>query len=330
MPYAREDRVLNFSRFDIDGAQNLSAEDLDAFIFTERGVYRPGDEIHAGLVVKQRNWSGQLAGLPIETEVLDARDLPVRTKKVTLPETGFLELSYQTSNDSPTGAYQINAYLIKNNKRSTLLGSTVANVKEFLPDRMKIETRLSQETAHGWIRPKQMRASILLANLYGTPATDRRITAKLDLSPAGFNFPEFRDFIFCDPTFEEKKERRPQSVELGDKKTDNDHPEKRVGFGFAIRDWRKSGRRLELHCNKQTARARFHRGRSAAQAHCGRKCHAQSHRPGICLRAVASRQRKLRLPFGAERAARAFGETRHFGEWFALRAPYLRTRQLRD
>ena len=81
IPYAREDRVLNFSRFDIDGAQNLSAEDLDAFIFTERGVYRPGDEIHAGLVVKQRNWSGQLAGLPVETEVLDARGLPGQTKK---------------------------------------------------------------------------------------------------------------------------------------------------------------------------------------------------------------------------------------------------------
>ena len=222
IPYAREDRILNFSRFDIGGAQNLSAEDLDAFIFTERGVYRPGDEIHAGLVVKQRNWSGQLAGLPIETEVLDARDLPVQTKKITVPETGFVELGYQTTNESPTGAYQINAFLIKNNKRSTFLGSTVANVKEFLPDRMKIETRFSQENAHGWIRPKQMRASISLANLYGTPATDRRITAKLDLSPAGFSFPEFRGFIFFDPSLEQKKDRRSQSVDLGERKTDND------------------------------------------------------------------------------------------------------------
>jgi len=222
IPYAREDRILNFSRFDIGGAHNLSAEDLDAFIFTERGVYRPGDEIHAGLVVKQRNWSGQLAGLPIETEVLDARDLPVQTKKITVPETGFVELGYQTSNESPTGAYQINAFLIKNNKRSTFLGSTVANVKEFLPDRMKIETRFSQENAHGWIRPKQMRASISLANLYGTPATDRRITAKLDLSPAGFSFPEFQGFIFFDPSLEQKKDRRSQSVDLGERKTDND------------------------------------------------------------------------------------------------------------
>jgi uncharacterized protein YfaS (alpha-2-macroglobulin family) len=222
IPYDRGDRVLNFSRFDIDGAQNLSAEDLEAFIFTERGVYRPGDEIHAGVVVKQRYWSGQLAGLPIETEVVDARDLRVQTKKITVPETGFVELSYQTSNDSPTGAYQINAYLIKNNKRATLLGSTIANVKEFLPDRMKIETRFSQEIAHGWIRPKQMRASIALANLYGTAATKRRVTGKIELSPAGFNFPEFREFIFCDPSLDPKKERRSQSVDLGERKTDND------------------------------------------------------------------------------------------------------------
>ena len=39
-------------------------EKLDAFVFTERGVYRPGDQIHIGVIVKQRNWGGQLKGLP--------------------------------------------------------------------------------------------------------------------------------------------------------------------------------------------------------------------------------------------------------------------------
>ncbi len=65
MPFAREDRVLNFSRFETDGAQNIGPEGLDAFVFTERGVYRPGDEIHIGFVVKQRNWRGNLKGLPL-------------------------------------------------------------------------------------------------------------------------------------------------------------------------------------------------------------------------------------------------------------------------
>ncbi|KAF5406803.1 MAG: hypothetical protein Udaeo2_31210 [Candidatus Udaeobacter sp.] len=54
-------------------------------------------------------------------------------KETTLPETGFTELSYQTANESPTGLYTFNVYLIKNNKRSSLLGSATAQVKEVSP-----------------------------------------------------------------------------------------------------------------------------------------------------------------------------------------------------
>jgi len=226
IPYAREDRALNFSRFDIEGVENALPENLDAFLFTERGVYRPGDEIHIGLVVKQRNWQGQLKGLPIETEVVDARGLRVQTKKLTLPETGFTELTYQTANESPTGLYTFNAYLIINSKRTTLLGSTTANVKEFLPDRMKIETRLTKSAPRGWISPKDVRAAIALANLYGTPATDRRVTGRVELAPTAFCFPEFRGYVFYDPLVDTKKDRSVQSVDLGEKKTDdNGHTE---------------------------------------------------------------------------------------------------------
>jgi uncharacterized protein YfaS (alpha-2-macroglobulin family) len=222
MPFAREDRILNFSRFEIEGAENIAPEGLDAFVFTERGVYRPGDEIHIGLLVKQRSWGGNLKGLPIETEVVDARDLPVQTKKLTLPETGFTELNYQTANESPTGLYTINVYLIKNNKRSSLVGSATAQVKEFLPDRMKIETRLSKAAPRGWIHPKEIHGSITLANLYGTPATDRNVTGKVELAPAAFSFPEFRDFTFFDPLFDENKTRQEQTVDLGETKTDGE------------------------------------------------------------------------------------------------------------
>ena len=221
LPFARDDRVLNFSRFEIDGAQNIEPGGVDAFVFTERGVYRPGDEIHIGLVAKQRSWKGNLKGLPVETEVVDARDLKVQTKKVTLPESGFVEFSYRTANESPTGTYTINVYLIKNNKRDLLLGSTTASVKEFLPDRMKIETRLSRAAPRGWISPNEVNASIVLANLYGTPATDHKVTGKVELTPAAFSFPEFKDFTFFDPLFDEKKHREEQTVDLGEKKTDD-------------------------------------------------------------------------------------------------------------
>ncbi|HEX8078246.1 MAG TPA: MG2 domain-containing protein, partial [Chthoniobacterales bacterium] len=220
IPYARDDRMLNFSRFDIDGVNKVLAEDLDAFVFTERGVYRPGDEMHIAFVIKQRNWLGKLAGLPIETEVVDARDLKVQTKKLALPPGGFAEVTYKTAYESPTGEYTINVYLVKNDKRSTLLGSTTVNVKEFLPDRMKIETRLSKASSKGWVDPRDMKASIALANLYGTPASDRRIKSRVELSPSSFSFPEFKDYSFYDPLLDEKKERQSETVDLGEQKTD--------------------------------------------------------------------------------------------------------------
>src|SRR5581483_4079959 len=153
IPYAREDRQLNFSRFDIDGVENVLPENLDAFVFTERGIYRPGDEIHIAVAVKQRNWQGNLKGLPIEAEVVDARGHSVQMRKINLPDSAFSEFSYQTANESPTGLYTFNVYLVKNSKRSTLIGGTTAQVKEFSPDRMKIDSRLSQESKHGWIQP---------------------------------------------------------------------------------------------------------------------------------------------------------------------------------
>jgi len=103
-----------------------------------------------------------------------------------------------------------------------LLGSATAQVKEFLPDRMKIETRLSKGAPRGWIHPKEMHASVALANLYGTPATDRRVTGKVELAPAAFSFPEFRDFTFFDPLVDENKERQEQTVDLGEQKTDGE------------------------------------------------------------------------------------------------------------
>ena len=57
-------------------------------------------------------------------EVIDSRAVTVQTKKIALPAIGFTDASYSTSYESSTGEYSINVYLVKNNKRSTLLGST--------------------------------------------------------------------------------------------------------------------------------------------------------------------------------------------------------------
>src|SRR2546423_4675553 len=67
-----------------------------------------------------------------------------------------------------------------------------------------------------------MKASIALANLYGTPASDRRIKSKVELSPAAFSFTEFKDYSFYDPQLDEKGDRQAETVDLGEQNTDAD------------------------------------------------------------------------------------------------------------
>ena len=48
------------------------------------------------------------------------------------------------------------------------------------------------------------------------------MTGKVELAPAAFSFPEFRDFTFFDPLFDENKSRAEQTVDLGEQKTDGE------------------------------------------------------------------------------------------------------------
>ena len=222
LPYDRADRRLDFSRFPTEGVENRTGHELDAFVFTERGVYRPGDTLHVGVIVKQRDWNGSLDGIPLETEVVDAREQSTQVKPVTLPASGFMEWSYDTAHDSPTGGYTLNVYLRRNGQRSTLLGSTTVQVKEFLPDRLKLDVTLSKASGHGgrgWITPDDLHGNATLKNLYGTAAENRLVKAHLRLNPHAFAFKEFPEYTFYDRLRESKKDWEGETIELGEQHT---------------------------------------------------------------------------------------------------------------
>ncbi len=218
IPYNREDRRLETSRFDVGGVYTEGEGDrLNAFLFSDRGIYRPGDEFNIGMIVRSTDWKLGLEGVPLEAVVTDPRGLTVLIKKIQLGRIGFEELSYKTEETSPTGSYQVNLYIIKDGRRSSLLGSTTVQVEEFLPDRMKIATHFSTERTSGWVSPRGLKGLVSLQNLYGTPATDRRVAAVIRLNPAYPSFSKYRDFSFSDPL----KGKNSFTDRLADARTDD-------------------------------------------------------------------------------------------------------------
>lgn len=200
LPVASGDRLLNFSRFEVGGVSNATdSSKLSAYLFSDRGIYRPGDEIRVGLIVKTADWGRKLAGVPLEAEIVDPRGQVVRREKLKLSSTGLEELKYKTLDSSPAGDYTVQLYIVKDGQSANQIGSLAVKVQEFLPDRMKMTTRLSAEAVEGWVSPNDLRARITLQNLFGTPAANRRVRAALTLSPAFPSFASHRGYQFYDP-----------------------------------------------------------------------------------------------------------------------------------
>ena len=200
LPYDRHDRYLNLSRFPVEGVRDEDKPGgLSAYMFSDRGIYRPGDEIRVGLIVKGRDWKQSLAGVPLEVTVEDSRAMIVKHEKIRLSESGFEEIKHVTQDASPTGTWNIHVYVVKDGHRGSLLGTTSVRVQEFLPDRLKISARLSADSVEGWVSPQGLEARVSLQNLFGTPATGRKVKALLELSPTFPIFSKFRDYRFSDP-----------------------------------------------------------------------------------------------------------------------------------
>ncbi|MBX7229595.1 MAG: alpha-2-macroglobulin family protein [Burkholderiaceae bacterium] len=220
MPLNRRDRNLDMSRFDVGGIQNaISADDLNAYLFSDRGIYRPGDTMRIGMIVKAADWRKNLAGLPLIAEVLDARGLKVKQELVKLTVGGFVEISHTTQDTSPTGVYTINLSLAKDaasGQAGKAIGSTTVKLQEFLPDRMKAVARLSSQVEDGWVHPKDLKAQVNVQNLFGTPAEKRKLEATLTLSPAYPSFRTWPAYSFYDPL----RAKEAYSANLPDQYTD--------------------------------------------------------------------------------------------------------------
>ena len=127
LPIDGEDRKLDFSRFDTGGEVNAaSAGELSAYLFSDRGIYRPGDLFHVGMIVRAASWAHSAAGIPLRAEIVDPRGITVKRQPVTVDASGFTELDYTPAETAPTGTWTASTSISSARTAScqTAIGST--------------------------------------------------------------------------------------------------------------------------------------------------------------------------------------------------------------
>jgi uncharacterized protein YfaS (alpha-2-macroglobulin family) len=199
LPIDSHDRRLDYSRFDTGGELNPETEgELSAYLFSDRGIYRPGDLVHVGIIVRTADWAQSAAGVPLQAEIVDPRGLTVKKLPVSVDGSGFTAIDYTPGEAAPTGTWTVNLYIVGKDTEERAIGSTTVSVKEFLPDSMKVDASLSAHLADGWVKPDALKGLVDARNLFGTPAANRRVEATLTLNPSFAAFRKWPDYAFYD------------------------------------------------------------------------------------------------------------------------------------
>ncbi|RMA66115.1 alpha-2-macroglobulin family protein [Ulvibacter antarcticus] len=192
--------ALSLSNFDVSGKQLQKG--LKGFLYSERGVHRPGDSIHLTFVLN--DVANPLPkDHPVKLEVTDARGKLVQrtivsssvvTSKPTLEgarENGnFYYFPIATESTAPTGTW---------NATVTVGGvqfATSLKVATIKPNRLKIKLDFEDEILDA---SKPIKGVATATWLHGSPARNLKIEMDATLRSTGTAFTKFPNYTFNDP-----------------------------------------------------------------------------------------------------------------------------------
>ena len=218
--------------FDIAGPAYLQ-KGYEAFLYTSRGVYRPGETVQlAGIVRAPKQVTPK--PLPTRIEVLAPDGRILRELRQQTAKTGVCEVQIPIPDYAQTGNY-IAKMLIADN----VVGRVQFQVEEFMPDRMKVAVTTDKSI---YKLGDQLDIQVNAVNLFGPPAVGRKVQASCELKAVSFldanttlsvdtDATEWRSFIFGSTGSNFAKQFISQRIELGEAKTD---PEGKARYQFTV------------------------------------------------------------------------------------------------
>jgi uncharacterized repeat protein (TIGR01451 family) len=179
--------AINTSKFDVGGKRN-NPTGLDAFIYAERDIYRPGEKVNFSVVIRNRQWKSP-GDLPLKLKFLLPNGKELKTFRKSLNEQGSMEGNIDISSSAITGSYSLEVYT----SNDILLGSKNFMIEEFVPDRIRVNAKLDKT----FLKPgESTKLDITATNFFGPPAANRNYECEIQVKQKYFSPEKFSDYDF--------------------------------------------------------------------------------------------------------------------------------------
>ena len=150
MSLTDSERDVDYSRFPIQG-QRSAADGINAYVFAQRGIFRPGETLHFGMMLRRGNWQSLPPDMPFTATLRNPAGRVVLRRQFTAGA-GLTGFSWASPDNAVTGRYNLAVSTPPPSDGSggdegLLIGSGAARVEEFQPDTLAIKVDIQKATA---------------------------------------------------------------------------------------------------------------------------------------------------------------------------------------
>ncbi len=186
--------IIKLNEFALDksafntGGTHFSSAGIKAFIYTERGVYRPGDELNLSFIL--RNQEGSFPkDHPVKIQVFNPKNQMVEENVLKKSEDGFYNYSFKTNLNDYTGTYNF----------KLIAGSQVFNknvkIETIVPYKIKVRSKLDKKD-YNLLDDQTMKLTVLAKYYFGTLAKNHKAKVEMILFEKKAKFKKFANFFF--------------------------------------------------------------------------------------------------------------------------------------
>ncbi len=163
---------------------------VDAYLYTERGVYRPGETVHA--VAMLRDDVGAAITAPVT--LIATRPDGMEVSRTVVPGNalmaGTAQWSLPLNARAPHGRWQIAAYI---DPKADPIGRVQFDVQDFVPQRLKVSLAPQETVLHA---NSDLHVQAQSRFLYGAPASGLSGEGEARITADGNPFPAFPQYSF--------------------------------------------------------------------------------------------------------------------------------------
>ncbi|WNO08642.1 MG2 domain-containing protein [Teredinibacter sp. KSP-S5-2] len=190
--------ALPTSQFDVGGV--MLNKGIKGFIYGERDVWRPGDDIYLNFILQDKK--DQIpAGHPVSMDLFDAKGTLIASLTNGQPVGNIYTFHFATQEDAPTGSWRAIV------KVGGSYFDKVIKVETIQPNRLKIDFKMADSPIQ--LGNEQLQAEIYAQWLSGATAKALQADTELSITSKKTVFDGFSQYIFDDPAsrFEKSKKQ---------------------------------------------------------------------------------------------------------------------------